>query len=170
MGRPRYAVYGGSFDPPTFGHIDVLKQAVDLFDHIYVVVAENAGKQHWFNAGERVLMLEEVLRESGLQGRIEVRPLLAGANLFRYAETLGAQWAIRGIRGPRDLEDERDLRAANRALTPGVRPVYILANPELSHISSSMVRSIVGLEGWQQDIRKFVPEFVAKILEREGRR
>jgi pantetheine-phosphate adenylyltransferase len=164
----RIAVYGGSFDPLTLGHENVLGQAVKLFDEVHIIVASNPAKKAWIDASTRAFLCRQaIIAKNYEESQVRISVLPTSRNLYRYAlEILNAQWAIRGIRGPRDLDDERDLRAANRAMTPEVTPVYLLADPEFAHISSSMVRGIIqsNLDNWEEEIEKFVSPLVAKFL------
>jgi pantetheine-phosphate adenylyltransferase len=168
VAEKRIAVYGGSFDPPTLGHENVLAQAVKLFDEVHIIVASNPAKKAWIDAPTRELLWwQAIMAKNYQESRVQISILPLSKNLYRYAlEILKAQWAIRGIRGPRDLDDERDLRAANRAMTPEVTPVYLLADPEFAHISSSMVRGIIqsNLDNWREEIDKFTSPLVAKFL------
>ena len=153
---PRGALYAGSFDPPTNGHLDLIRRGVALFGRLVVGVAENPEKHPLFPAAERVEMLREVA--AGLAG-VEVRSyqgLTVTAARAAKCTTL-----LRGVRGPTDLEQEQVLAMTNRALAPEIETVLVLAAPEWAFCSSRLVREAARLGG---DVSTFVPPTVLARL------
>ncbi|MBQ1631568.1 MAG: pantetheine-phosphate adenylyltransferase [Clostridia bacterium] len=140
----KIAVYPGSFDPFTIGHLDVLKSAAELFDEVYVAVLNNSAKSPVFTVEERVEMIDRILESEGFRN---VRSGSFGGLLVDYAKQIGAQYIIRGLRAITDFEYEFQIDAVNRHLDPKIRTVYFMANPAHSFLSSSNVREIGEMGG-----------------------
>ena len=140
----KIGVYPGSFDPFTVGHLDVLKSAAKLFDVVYVAVLNNSAKSPIFTVEDRVNMIDRVIESEGLQN---ARSGSFSGLLVTYAEQVGAQYIIRGLRAITDFEYEFQIDAVNRHLEPEIRTVYFMANPAHSFLSSSNVREIGELGG-----------------------
>jgi len=146
----RTAVFVGSFDPYTIGHHSILTRALPLFDKIVVgVVGDNVNKPYLQPAEERMKAIEELYAD---EPRVEVKPYYGLAADF--ARQNGAPYIIKGIRSAADLEHERPQADINRQLT-GVETVFLLAEPELQSISSSMVRE---LQHFGQDVSPYLPK------------
>jgi len=157
----RAVVCPGSFDPPTVGHIDIIGRAAALFDTVYVAVLVNGAKQPAFTMEERCGMLSEALAAEGI-GNVLVEGF--DGLTVEYARSRGAAAIVRGVRGAGDLEYEQSLEAANRFLDPGIETVYLVAKPEFSFISSSVVKQIAS---YGKDIGGLVPGVIKnKIAER----
>ena len=147
------AVYAGSFDPPTVGHLWMIEQGVDLFGSLEVAVGVNPEKRSLFRPEERV----ELLRRSTAH--------LAGVRvgsftnrfLISYAQSLGARFILRGVRNETDYAYERAMRNVNGDLAPAVTTVILMPPRAISEVSSSMVKSMMGPEGWQEIVRSYVP-------------
>ncbi len=131
----RIAVYAGSFDPVTLGHEDIIRRGARMFDELHVTVMVNVNKQGDFHVEERLALLKKAVGdlENVIISRHEG---LAAA----YAQQVGANAMLRGIRSVRDLESERDLAEINRKLCPELETLFLLTRPEMSCISSSAVR------------------------------
>ena len=154
---PRHALYAGSFDPLTLGHMDLIHRGLTLFDQVTVAVARNINKRPLLSFEERVELIERAFAQ---ELRVRVAPLPEGL-LVRFARDLGAQALLRGLRGAADLEYEQQLASMNRALAPEVESVFLMSSERHRFVSSSLVRD-VALNGG--DVRPFVPEGVAEAL------
>ena len=155
----RTAIYPGTFDPVTNGHVDVIHRAADLFDTVIVMVAVNASKNPIFTSRERVAMISEVVR--GVKG-VEVASY--DGLLVDYAKKHKAMAIIRGLRAISDFEFEFQLALMNRKLEPDVDTVFLMPHEKYTYLNSTIVREIARLGG---DITQFVPENVAKALRKK---
>ena len=152
-------IYPGSFDPLTFGHIDVVERAVKIFDKVIVAVAKNPDKAPTFTLQERVAMIKEVTKN---QPKVEVDAF--DGLLVEYAEKKGASVILRGIRALTDFEYEFQMALTNRKLADNIETIFMMPSESYSYLSSRIIKEIARLGG---DIRDFVPESVAKrLLER----
>jgi pantetheine-phosphate adenylyltransferase len=154
--HPVVAIYPGSFDPITNGHLDVIERGSRLFHRLVVAVLHNEGKQALFNVEERVEMLREV---AGRFGNVEV-DCFEGL-LVNYAGRRGEGAILRGIRAITDYEYELPMALVNRRLAPDLETVFLMASEENSFVSSRLVKEVVRLGG---DISGFVPPTVANRL------
>lgn len=152
----KIAIYPGSFDPITKGHLDILKTGAGIFDKVIIAVARNSEKHGFLTIGERVKLIRESV--SGLDN-VEV-DCFDGLTV-NYAKKCGAQVLIRGLRAVSDFEYELQLSQANSALDSDIKTVFLTTKPKYNFISSSTIREIL-LNGG--DISKFVPEPVFKYL------
>ena len=148
----RIGVYAGSFDPVTVGHEDIIRRAAKLCDKLYVTVMYNINKQGCFTVDQRVELLSKVTSSIP---NVEVTSW--DGLMVDYVRKTGANFVVRGIRGMRDLESERDLAELNARLLPGLETIFLLSKPELGCISSSAVRE-AALFG--ADYSGFVPKSV----------
>jgi pantetheine-phosphate adenylyltransferase len=153
----KLAVYPGSFDPITLGHLDIIERALDVVKRLQVVVVHNPGKQPFFTLAERVQMVTDALIERGLMGRVTVDSLESGL-LTSYAAELGASVLIKGFRTGVDIEYELPMARVNRDLT-GIETIFLPSDPANTHISSSLVKQVASLGG---DITKYVPASVIR--------
>ena len=154
--QKRRAIYPGSFDPVTFGHLDIIKRALSLFEEVIVVVAINAGKQTLFSVEERVDFMERALR--GLRGaKVES---LEGLTV-EYAKAKKAKTIIRGLRATSDFDYEFQMALTNRRLSREVDTVFLMPSETYFYVSSRLVKEIAVLKG---DISAYVPAFVAKKI------
>lgn len=154
----RICVYPGSFDPFTEGHLDVLRNAVSLFDCVYVGVLNNAAKRAAFTPKERVQMIERAVSDADFTN---VKVESFDGLLVDYATRIGASYIIRGLRAITDFEYEFQIDAINRHLQPHIQTVYFMANPSHSFLSSSTVKEIGGYGG---NIRGLVPDCNIKMI------
>lgn len=152
------ALYPGSFDPITYGHIDIVKRARKLFDELTIAVMRNPGKPMLFSLEERKRLVEEALAETGLQ---DVTVIAHDGLLVDLARQLGACAVVRGLRASTDFEYEFQLALTNRDLDPDFESVYLMTSRDFSFISSSIVRQVKSYGG---DVRRFVPECVDRAL------
>lgn len=153
------AVYSGSFDPITNGHIDVLKRAVEVFDEVTILVADNNSKTSRFTVKERLEMIKDATKN--MKG---VKVDYTDGLTVEYAKKIGASHLVRGIRTVTDFEYEFSLAAANKFIDKSIDIVFFMASSENSMISSSSVDQLVksGI-----DISKLVPESVVKMYQKK---
>lgn len=158
----RIALYPGSFDPVTNGHLDILRQALALADKVIVAIGIHPGKTPLFSFEERVDMIHECAREAfgaNEAARVEVK---AFSNLvIEFARDNGAQMLIRGLRDGTDLDYEMQMAGMNLALAPEIRTVFLPASPEVRHITATLVRQIAKMGG---ETKAFVPTCVVEPL------
>lgn len=153
------AIYPGSFDPVTLGHLDLIQRSSNLFDKIIVSVTNNRVKQPLFTIQERVEMLQEVT--AGING-VEVDSF--SGLLVDYARSKQAQIVLRGLRAISDFEFEFQMALTNRKIDPSVNTLFMMPNEEFSYLSSSIIREIASLGG---DVTPFVPVAVAERLKKK---
>jgi len=154
----KIAIYPGSFDPITLGHLSAIRRAKSLAEKLIVLVVHNPGKKNLFTAEERVALIEASLKELGLTG-IEVSQSNSGL-LANVAKELGAEILIKGLRTAADLDYELQFASMNRDLT-GVETVFLPTEPKYSQTSSSLIREVAALGG---DVSQHVTESVRQAL------
>jgi pantetheine-phosphate adenylyltransferase len=152
----RIAVYPGSFDPITNGHLDILRRSLRLFDKVIVALAENVRKAPLFTVEER---RAQILAAVGNDPRVEVDAF--SGLLIEYARRRGAPFMVRGLRALGDFEYEFQLAHMNRHLAPEVETVFMMTAEENFYVSSSLVKEVAQFGG---DISALVPEGVAEAL------
>ena len=151
------AVYAGTFDPVTYGHIDLIKRGKQIFDRLILAVAESKNKKTLFTVGERVEILKEVVKD--IEG-VEVDQF-AGL-LVDYMKSCGATVVLRGLRAISDFEYEFQMALTNRKLDEQIKTIFMMPKEDYSYISSNILKEIVRLGA---DAGKFVPPLVQKRLE-----
>ena len=155
----RIGLYPGTFDPITNGHIDIIGRAVKLVDKLVIGVAINAEKAPMFSLDERVVLIhEETARVAG-GAEIEVRPF--SNLLMHFAQDVGAQIIVRGLRAVADFEYEFQMTAMNQQLNREIETVFLMADPRHQAVASRLVKEIARLGG---DVSPFVSPNVAKRL------
>lgn len=160
----RIAVVPGSFDPPTLGHLDVIRRAAKLYDELHVLVVHNPGKEAMLPIAQRMSLLEQSITEDGMDGNVIVGSWSMGL-LVDYARDVGAGVLVKGIRSQIDVAYESPMAIVNRHLAD-IETVFLLPDPAHALVSSSLVRQVAGLGG---DIAPFVPPAVATFLDTGGR-
>ena len=150
------AIYPGSFDPITNGHIDILKSGAEIFDKVIIAVSYNANKQGFLPIETRVKLIKEAVQDIK---NVEV-DAIEGLTV-EYAKKRGATVLLRGLRTSFDFEYEMQLSQTNHALYNDIKTVFLITKPEYNFISSSCVREILINKG---DIKPFVPQAVAEYL------
>ena len=157
----RRAVYAGSFDPITLGHLWMVERGVELFDELIVAIGVNPDKKYLFPLADRLSMLRESTAQCGGTGRGVVK-VASYENMFlvNYARQVGATFILRGIRNEQDYAYERGMRYVNAELDSDVRTVFMVPPRELVEVSSSFVKGLVGPEGWQTVVKKYLPPAV----------
>lgn len=151
------AIYPGTFDPFTNGHLDVFERAVNIFDTVTVVIAENSQKNTLFTLEERKEMIEEIIT-GHKNASVEV---LHDGLLADYAREVGAHAIIRGVRQVKDFEYEFQMSLLNRHLNPEVTTVFLMPNVKYTYVASSIIREVAMLGG---DVQNFVHPCVLKKL------
>jgi pantetheine-phosphate adenylyltransferase, bacterial len=152
------AIYPGSFDPATNGHMDVITRAAGLFDRLIVAVGRNSGKSPLFTPDERVALLREVCADAGLTN-VEVDAF--EGMLVDYARKQGARVVVKGLRAVSDFEYEFQMALANHHLAPDVETLFLMTSAEHLYLSSSIVKEIARLKG---DVSALVPPRVESRL------
>ena len=152
----RHCIYPGTFDPLTYGHLDVLERATKLFDRVTVAVSDNPTKGPFFTAAQRLAMLQPNI------ARFPNVVVTKFDNLLvEFAHQQGACAIIRGLRAISDFEFEFNMALMNRHLQPGVETIFVMPNEEFSYTSSTLVKQVAKYGG---DISHFVPPNVATAL------
>ena len=154
------AVYAGSFDPPTNGHLWMISQGLALFDRLVVAIGENPSKNYVFSTEERI----DLLRSSIPSCERLTITHFDNRYLVDYAKEVGAEFILRGIRSPGDYEYERVMRHINSDMAPDINTVFLMPPREMAELSSSMVMGMVGPEGWGKTVRRYVPSPVFDAL------
>jgi pantetheine-phosphate adenylyltransferase len=154
--KPQVAIYPGTFDPITYGHIDVVERAAKMFSKVTVLVARNTTKTPLFTDDERVAMIREVFRK---KPGIEVDSFTG--LLVEYAKRKGARVIIRGLRAVSDFEHEFQLALTNRKLVPTLDTVFLVPDERYTYLNSTIVREVARFGG---DVSDFVPPPVRRKL------
>lgn len=141
--EPRAAIYGGSFDPPTNGHINIVNRALQVFDKILIVVAVNSQKKTTLSAEERVALLKEIFKE---EPRVEIDSF-QDELLVNYARSKKVKTLLRGLRTFQDYEYEFQMALANKKMAPDLETIFMMTDAEYSHLSSSLIKEILSLGG-----------------------
>jgi pantetheine-phosphate adenylyltransferase len=155
----RIAIYPGTFDPITYGHLDVIARAAELFDRVIVAVAENTAKRPLFSDEERVAMIRQAVRKHK-----NVSVDCFEGLLVHYAKRKKASAIVRGLRAVSDFEYEFQMALTNRKLAGGISTVFLMPHEKYTYLNSSIVREIALFGG---DVRMFVPPQVRKSLLRK---
>ena len=156
MAAVRRALFPGSFDPMTMGHLDLIERATRLFDHVVVAILRNQDKRALFTLDERMAMIAESCGDLVTSGRVEVTAF--DGLLVDFARRTGATAVVRGLRSTTDFEYERPMTLMNAHLAPTVDTVFLLGAERYAHVSSRLVKEVAQLGG---DITGLVPEGVA---------
>jgi pantetheine-phosphate adenylyltransferase len=152
----RVAIYPGSFDPPTNGHLDIVERSARLFDRVVVGVGRNLAKKTLFSADERIALMRDACAR---HRNVEVQAF--DGLQVDFAKAVGATFIIRGIRALSDFEFEFEMGNMNRSLAPGIEMVYLMTAPEYLFLSASRVKELVAFGA---PVDAYVPPNVAKRL------
>lgn len=155
----KIALFPGSFDPITNGHIDLLERACELFDKVIITVAVNHKKEGVFTGDERVALIRECIKGQSWEKRVEVEQFTG--LLIDYARKKKANVLVRGVRQISDFEYEFRMALTNRRLAPEIDTIFLMPDEQLTFISASIVKEIAY---WKGDLSSFVPDNVAKAL------
>ena len=155
------AIYPGSFDPVTFGHIDIIERAARISDELIVGVLQNKAKTPLFSVEERVIMLREVTKHLK---NVKIVPF--EGLLIEFAKKMDAKVIVRGLRAITDFEYELQMSQTNRKLNSDVETLFLTTSLDYSYLSSTTVKEVASFGG---DITQFVPEYVAEKVTKKIR-
>jgi pantetheine-phosphate adenylyltransferase len=161
---PRIALYAGSFDPITNGHLDVVHQAARLADRLVLAIGVHPGKAPLFSPEERLAMLDETCGPLARAAGCELTCITFADLVVTAAKRVGATILIRGLRDGSDFDYEMQMAGMNGAMAPDVQTVFLPASPEVRPITATLVRQIAGMGG---DVSAFVPAPVAARLKKK---
>jgi len=167
MNKKRIAVYAGSFDPPTDGHLWMIEQGSKMFDKLIVAIGTNPDKKYTFTVEERLSMLRSSIKDCE---NVSVDNF-DNQFLVNYAQQIGADFVIRGTRNVDDFKFEQGINNINRDINSEITTILLMPPRELCEISSSLVKSLIGPDGWEPIVCKYVPQPVFdKIKEKYNRK
>ncbi|HWP27696.1 MAG TPA: pantetheine-phosphate adenylyltransferase [Xanthobacteraceae bacterium] len=161
---PLTALYAGSFDPVTNGHLDVVRHAVRLFDRLVLAIGVHPGKAPLFSAEERMAMLKATCTPIARRARCKLGFITFDDLVVDTARRVGATALIRGLRDGTDLDYEMQMAGMNEAMAPTIQTVFIPASPPVRPITATLVRQIASMGG---DVSSFVPPSVAARLRKK---
>ena len=161
---PRIALYAGSFDPVTNGHLDVVRHAVRLADRLVIAIGVHPGKAPLFSPDDRLAMLQETCAPLAREAKCELLCITFSDLVVQTARKAGANMLIRGLRDGTDLDYEMQMAGMNEAMAPEVLTVFLPASPMVRPITATLVRQIAGMGG---DVSAFVPAPVAARLKKK---
>jgi pantetheine-phosphate adenylyltransferase len=153
------ALYPGSFDPITFGHLDILERATHMFSKVIVTVAVNNEKSAIFKGSEREELIRACIKDKAWADKVEVK-LFKGL-LVDFAKEMNARTLVRGVRQISDFEYEFRMALTNRRLAPNIDTIFLMPNEHFTFISASLVKEVAF---WGGDLSSFVPDLVADAL------
>jgi len=153
------AAFPGSFDPPTLGHLDIIKRAAGLVDELLVVIAENRQKKYLFSAAERIEMIRQLTKDFG-----NVSVTSCDSLIVNFLQKQGIRLLIRGIRGMEDFSYEFELSMMNKALDSSIETIFMTTDPEYLILRSSSIKELASFGG---DVSGMVPPPVADALRKK---
>ena len=154
----RIALFPGTFDPVTFGHLDIIERASPLFDKLFIGIGVNVNKAPMFSAEQRVAWLEELFAKDA---KIEV--VMYEGLTVECCKKIGANYILRGIRYVNDFEYEKAIADMNRSLDGGIETVFLTCLPKFTSVASTLVRDVIRNGG---DVSQFVPDVVLKTIKK----
>lgn len=160
----RIALYAGSFDPVTNGHLDVVRHAVRMADKLVLAVGIHPGKAPLFSTEDRLAMLQEVCAPLAREAGCELSSVTFGGLVIEAARQAGATLLIRGLRDSTDFNYEMQMAGMNEAMAPAIQTVFLPASSPVRPITATLVRQIAGMGG---DVSSFVPASVAERLKKK---
>lgn len=166
----KIAVYSGSFDPPTNGHAWVIQTACEIFDEVIVAIGTNPGKKYMFTTEERIDMVNGLfLRSIGGEKRNIVKNIQVESfeleYLMDFADKVNANYIVRGIRSETDYKFEREMMDINHELFgTTIDTIFLMPPKDLQSVSSSMIKGLIGYNGWELKIQKFVTPNVKEAI------
>jgi pantetheine-phosphate adenylyltransferase len=161
---PRIALYAGSFDPVTNGHLDVIRQAAGLADKLVLAIGTHPGKTPLFSVEDRLAMLEATCALIAREKSCEIATSTFSDLVVSAAKRAGATLLVRGLRDGTDFDYEMQMAGMNGTMAPGVQTVFLPASPAVRPITATLVRQIAGMGG---DVSAFVPAAVAAQLKKK---
>ena len=153
------ALYPGSFDPITYGHLDILERASDLFEKVIVTVAVNRKKEAVFTGNEREDLIAQCISNEPWATNVQIHQFTG--LLVDFAKKMNASTLVRGVRQVSDFEYEFRMALMNRRLAPKIETVFLMPREELTFVSATLVKEVAY---WGGDLHSFVPDKVAKAL------
>jgi len=150
------AVFPGSFDPPTLGHLNIIERASSIFDELIVVVAENRQKTRFFSAEERLSMMEKMVKPQK-----NVKCLIWDSLIVDFLKRENIRLLVRGVRGMDDFSHEFELSMMNKAINPGIETLFMTTDPKYIILRSSLIKELASFRG---DVSQMVPPLVAEAL------
>ena len=153
------AVFPGSFDPPTLGHLNIIERASAIFDGLAVVVAENRQKKYLFSAEERLFMMNEIVKS-----RENVKCFICDSLIVDFMRREKTRLLIRGVRGMDDFSYEFELSMMNKALYPDIETIFMATEPRYIVLRSSSIKELASFHG---DVSRMVPPVAAEALKRK---
>jgi pantetheine-phosphate adenylyltransferase len=159
--RHTIAIYPGSFDPPTLGHLNIVERGLGFFKKIIIAVAKNTSKDSLFSPEERVRLLQEIFRKNK-----NVEVTYFHGLLVEYAKKKKAKVILRGLRTVADYEYELQMAFSNKSLDPGIETVFLMTENRYSHLSSTLIKEIAHFGG---SVAKLVPPQVQQALKGSGK-
>jgi pantetheine-phosphate adenylyltransferase len=156
----RIALFPGTFDPVTFGHIDIIERSVPLFDKLYIGIGLNANKKPMFSAEQRQNWLHDLF-----QHEPKIEGLVYEGLTVDCCKRIGAQYIIRGIRYVNDFEYEKAIADMNRSLDDGIETIFLTCLPKYTSVASTLVRDVLRYGG---DVSQFVPEVVLNSIDQKS--
>lgn len=158
------AIYAGSFDPFTMGHLNILNRSAKMFDEVIVAIGTNTSKKSLFTPDEKLEMITAVVKESSYDN---VRVVLHVDGLIvDFAKSEGATVMVRGIRSLTDMEYEMSIASMNKTQQPEIESVFLMADEKYSFVSSSLIKEVAIFDG---DVSGMVPESIAKKMQEKYR-
>ncbi len=154
------AVFPGSFDPLTNGHLDLIKRASSLFEEVIVAIATNTAKQPLFSPQEKMTLVNSAIKDLPNVSAVAIPSDLT----VNVARKLGAKAIVRGVRNVQDFEYEQGIAAMNKQLAPDLETILLFARPEYTLLSSSLIKEVARFHG---DLTKFVPAEVGLALKKK---
>jgi pantetheine-phosphate adenylyltransferase len=152
----RICLFPGTFDPVTFGHLDIVERSLPLFDKLYIGIGMNANKKPMFSAEQRVHWLEEIF-----SGEPKVEPVIYEGLTVECCKKIQANYILRGIRYVSDFEYEKAIADMNRSLDGGIETVFLTCLPQFTSVASTLVRDVIRNGG---DVSQFVPDPVIRTI------
>jgi pantetheine-phosphate adenylyltransferase len=156
----RVGIVSGSFDPITNGHLHIIRKGLKLLDHIVVVVANNPTKKTMFTVHQRIQMIKFCLPHV----EVSVIALPPSKFVVDFAESIEATYIIRGLRNSTDFEYEHQIDLVQKKINQSIETLFFITPRELTEVSSSMVKSLCGLDGWEEAVKDYVPPVVLKAM------
>lgn len=154
MKKEKIAVYAGSFDPPTNGHLWMIEQGAKMFDKLIIAIGVNPNKKYTFSVDERIQMLKDSVKGCSNVSIDQFN----NKYLVKYTKAVGADFILRGIRNSSDFNFEQGMNNINRDINSKINTVFLIPPRELCEISSSFVKGLIGPEGWEGIVSQYVPK------------
>jgi pantetheine-phosphate adenylyltransferase len=157
----RIALFPGTFDPVTFGHIDIIERALPLFDKLYIGIGLNSNKAPMFSDQQRKLWLQEIFKEEP-----KIKVVVYEGLTVECCKKVKANYVLRGIRYVNDFEYEKAIADMNRALDENIETVFLTCLPKYTSVASTLVRDVIRNGG---DVSQFVPDAVLKTIQQNNK-